>query len=171
MESVREKALRLLDYDPKTGVAHWKVSSGRRKAGCSAGWVNNKKSTNQQMRISIGGQKYLFHRIVWLMKTGEWPIEIDHINGDASDNRWENLREVNHIENHRNRPINKNNTSGIIGVSQTCDGKWAAQITVNGKNKSLYCGRSLEKAVAARDAANHKYGFHKNHGERRCNGY
>jgi hypothetical protein len=33
-------------------------------------------------------------RVVWAMKTGAWPLgEIIHLNGDNSDNRFENLHD------------------------------------------------------------------------------
>ena len=43
------------------------------------------------------------HHVVWVLNYGYWPTEIDHINGDGTDNRIENLREVDHWENDQNR--------------------------------------------------------------------
>jgi len=99
--------------------------------------------------------------------TGEWPkVDIDHINGRRDDNRWCNLREVTRKENCRNRKRPKTNTSGCIGVSQRENsGKWRAYIN-NDKNKRVYIGdfTSKEEAIAARKAAEIKYGYSPTHG-------
>lgn len=59
-----------------------------------------------------------------------------------------------------------NNTSGHTGVYWNgLRGKWYARIVVSGESKNL--GHFLEKdeAIAARLAAEIKYGFHENHGK------
>jgi hypothetical protein len=65
-------------------------------------------------------------------------LQVDHINGNRLDNRRENLRIVTSQQNNMNRSIGKNNTSGYKGVTyKTRDKKFAAQIKLNGKIKSL----------------------------------
>jgi hypothetical protein len=62
---------------------------------------------------------------------------IDHKNRIRNDNRKENLRPATILENHRNYSINKNNTSGYIGVRYIRTEKrlkrWLAYIYVEGK--------------------------------------
>jgi hypothetical protein len=49
--------------------------------------------------------------------SGAWPIEeVDHINGDPSDNRWSNLRPITHSQNAINRKQHTNNTSGHSNI-------------------------------------------------------
>lgn len=59
-----------------------------------------------------------YHHVVWVWHKGYWPAELDHINGDKSDNRIENLREVTRSENNLNRehPWRPNTDTGLPGV-------------------------------------------------------
>lgn len=53
---------------------------------------------------------------------------VDHINGNKLDNRRCNLRVCNQSQNHHNQYKHR---SGVVGVSRTKDGYWAAQMQVN----------------------------------------
>ena len=71
-------------------------------------------------RLWIGGQlpSIKLHHMVWAVVHGRIPTQIDHINGDKTDNRIENLREVSASENNKNvihrwRP---NARTGLPGV-------------------------------------------------------
>lgn len=57
--------------------------------------------------ISLKQKKYYVHRLVFFYFKGYFPKYVDHINGDRSDNRIENLRECSHSENHGNRKPKK----------------------------------------------------------------
>ena len=87
-----ERLRELLNYDPLTGVFSWRVNGrGRSGVGTVAGGSNHK-------RIAIDKKEYFVHRLAWLYVHGCWPTEdIDHINGDPSDNRIANLREANSV--------------------------------------------------------------------------
>jgi hypothetical protein len=98
------------------------------------------------------------------MMTGEKPEQIDHINGDKTDNRWQNLRNVSNRENCKNAAIGTNNTTGALGVWITRNGTYQADISVDGKKHYLGIYKTLEEAKSARKAAENKYGFHENHG-------
>ena len=114
----------------------------------------------------IFGKPVFAHRVVFAMQKGHWPEHsIDHINGDPSDNRLVNLRDVPHIENLRNQVTRKNNTTGVNGVSfNNRLGKWMAHICVKGKYTHLGFFLAKDAAVSARQAANIEFGFHQNHG-------
>ena len=124
------------------------------------------EKSNGYMRILYEGKKIQYHRLVWFKFYGEWPDgQIDHIDHDRANNNIDNLRVVSHRENALNQSMNSNNTSGFTGVYWDKIGsKWESSIRLNGKKKQLYWGGCLLDAVAARMAANKKYGFHENHG-------
>lgn len=107
------------------------------------------------------------HRIAWALHYGEWPDPesyIDHIDGDRSNNKIENLREVTPHENAKNKKRPKNNTTGHIGIRQLESKNWQAYITVDSKFKSLGSYEDKFEAMRVRKEAEKKYGFHENHG-------
>lgn len=116
---------------------------------------------------------YLLHRLAVLYMTGEHPTgEVDHINGDRLDNRWNNLRVCDSFANSRNQGVRKDCTSGVRGVNyNTCsttrsDKRWVARISHKGKRILLGNFLTFEEAVRARKNAEIEYGYHKNHGKR-----
>lgn len=112
------------------------------------------------------GERYRAHRVIWLLHTGSWPSDqIDHINGNKSDNRIENLRDVSGQENLRNQRRRSTNTSGYAGVSwHKRDNRWSAQIWHDGRKRHLGLFKSRDEAVATRKQAEKRYGYHPNHG-------
>lgn len=95
---------------------------------------------------------------------------MDHINGNTSDDRWENLREVTNAENLRNRKQAKTNKSGVTGVCwYKRTNKWKAYIH-HVKKKHLGFYATIEEAIAVRKAAEKRYGYHPNHGRVLKNG-
>jgi hypothetical protein len=66
--------------------------------------------------LNIGTKTFLEHRIIYVMKHGEAPEIIDHIDGNPLNNRIENLRPATKSQNLQNAKLNKKNTSGVKGV-------------------------------------------------------
>ena len=97
----------------------------------SAGTEVGGKNYQGYWVVSVHGRPVMAHRVVWALTFGEWPKhQIDHINGDKSDNRICNLRDVSPKTNAENRRIR--NKHGLQGVRNR-GGKWMTQIVVNGK--------------------------------------
>ena len=127
IEHLRES----LDYDMQTGIFIWRKNHRRpdligKNAGAihSAGYIS----------IAIHNVKRLAHRLAWFYVIGAMPENhIDHINGNKLDNSFANLRQVTRFGNLQNmRKATKANKIGLLGVSAH-QGKWRAQIMVNGK--------------------------------------
>jgi HNH endonuclease len=145
----------ILDYDPETGLMVWKIKPNSARAGTIAGTVTDKGYRS----IYINDKKYLAHRLIWLMQTGEWPPrEIDHKdrNGPKRDygNRWTNLRLATRSQNAQNQKMRSDNTSGHVGVYWGSElNKWVAHITFEGKEIPLGYYLNFEDAVAVRQNA------------------
>lgn len=127
----------LLRYDEHSGNLHWKQ---RVNQGVHAGDIAGRPNKCQRyLRVKIDGVAYVAHRLIWKMQTGADPIDvIDHIDCNPFNNRWLNLREADAFLNMRNRPIQKNNTSGVKGVKWVkSDKRWSAYITSGEGQKYL----------------------------------
>lgn len=100
------------------------------------------------LQISVNGIKYLKHRIIYKMVTGEDPTVIDHKDHNPKNNKWNNLRNCSTNQNLQNRKPMKNNKLGISGVTAKRD-KFVATI----QDKYLGIFDNLNDAVKARQKA------------------
>jgi hypothetical protein len=90
---------------------------------------------------------------------------IDHINGNRSDNRILNLRDVPQSLNLKNLRISEKNKSGHPGVYfSRRDNVWHAQIYERGKPIYLGHSKDFDAAVTLRKNAEADLGYHPNHG-------
>lgn len=119
--------LQCLAYDPGTGVLTWRTRPpehflrepdhrtwNTKYAGQEAGVTTN--TGHRLLCIDYG--RYLAHRVIWKMTTGEEPpLVLDHCNMVGRDNRRENIREATFSQNLQNRKTNKNNRNGLKGIT------------------------------------------------------
>lgn len=127
----------LLDYDPETGTFSRKVMSRGRYADRSQ--VGGPQLSGH-IRICVDGKKHYAHRLAWLFINGDWPGgDLDHIDGDPSNNRASNLRVTSHKANMQNfRGPTARSTTRLLGVSWCrLNKKWKASISIDGKTKHL----------------------------------
>ena len=96
----------------------------------------------------IHGKTVKLHRFVMNPPAG---VEIDHINGNVSDNRKMNLREASRQENNRNR-TRCHSSTGVLGVYQKSN-SFQAMIGSSGQLVFLGTFKTLEKATEARRKA------------------
>lgn len=173
----------LLSYDQYTGEFRWIARKpehfeGRAKVRSPKNLANNFNSrfagkvagsltSEGYLSVGIFGLSYLGHRLAFAIVKGYWPAEeIDHINGQTSDNTWKNLRPVPHIVNCKNQRRKGAKSSGVVGVDfHAKSQKWRARISDGGKVITIGSFQSLADAAAARKVAERKYGFHPNHGK------
>jgi hypothetical protein len=150
-----ERLHELFVYDESSGVVSWKINHYCIRVGDIVGYLN----TDGHRQVCIDNVFYSVSVIIWIMQTGEFPIdEIDHINRHPDDNRWENLRICTRSQQCQNRSIFCNNSSGVTGVSwnKMCC-KWQSYINLNGKRTNLGLYSSKIDAIEARKQAEIKY--------------
>ena len=172
----------LLRYEPETGKLFWrergaeffndsgKITAETRSLQWNSRYAGTEafkiKKENEYLRGQVFKVDMYAHRVIWALTYNEWPDgDIDHINGNRTDNRINNLRDVSRSENLKNQKRGSRNTSGAIGVSWCrMRGLWRARLFVDGREIEVGVFADFDAAVAARQLANKQYGFHKNHG-------
>lgn len=105
------------------------------------------KAGNQYYVIDCNGRS--LHDYIFPHRGG---YEIDHINLDTFDNRRCNIRYCTHQQNQINQPLQKNNISGVSGVSfYPARHKFRARIKVSGRDIHLGYYDTFDDAVRARN--------------------
>lgn len=97
----------LLEYDPATGVFHWKKdqwaideytetpSPGNRVYGVAGERAEASNGLERYLLIRIKGHRYQAHRLAYLWMTGKPPRGIvKHLDGNIQNNSWENLEDT-----------------------------------------------------------------------------
>jgi hypothetical protein len=138
-------------FDYKDGNLIWKIQPSKIvKVGSVAGYKNK----FGYIAVRIKRASYQAHRLIWAWHNKPIPSCLDHINGDRSDNRIENLRLATYMQNSQNRKTPKNNTSGFKGVCASENkNKWTASIMFNGKRIHLGTFKAKNEAIKAYEKA------------------
>lgn len=173
---------RLFDYNKDTGCLTWRVRDrdffasemaqnwhNNMYAGKRAGSVKTDYKGHTFRRVCIFYKVFAEHRVIWLYMTGSWPEDqVDHIDQDATNNRWCNLRESSSRQNMKNRPMQSNNMSGVTGVGWNKKrGKWVARVGHNRKLNYLGSYDHGDLDIAAMEVMEFyaENGFSDNHGK------
>ena len=146
-----------LAYEPMTGALTWRVANS---VVVKVGSAINYPAPGKRRYVGINKVQYLAHRLAWAIHFGEWPKGvIDHIDGDASNNKIANLRDVSVRVNTQNiRRARIDNKCGSLGVYQIkSSGKWRAQIKATSCAKHVGCFDTLEEAELAYVEAKRKH--------------
>lgn len=112
-------------------------------------WIKGK---NGYVVAHIDGKNQTMHSIICNYSN------TDHKNRNRLDNRKENLRQATTQQQAQNRSVQSNNTSGVTGVYYRKErNAWFAQITINGKTKTIKYSHDKNEAIKARLEAEAKY--------------
>src|SRR5262249_36098228 len=124
----------LLDYEPETGLLRWKVSRGRGvRAGDIAGC-----DRRCYIIVHVLSRPYYAHRLACARFHGNWAaLDLDHIDGNSSSNRLDNLREATQSQNSANSRRAGRYLKGTYKPKRS--GRWAARIKKDGKDYYLGC--------------------------------
>jgi hypothetical protein len=153
-------------FEYRNGELYWKIDTNKslkkigKKAGC--------KSSGAYGVVNLDGQAYSIHKVIFCMHNGFIPEIVDHINGDKSDHRIENLRAATHQSNNWNRVTQTNNKLGKKNISwHKQNQKYWVQLAKNGTKIVSVFVEDLELAeLVATEARNKYHGEFANHGYR-----
>ncbi len=150
-----EDVAKTVQYNPETGEYRYLVRTNCPSQTLGNGkwteWKTVKKSDNYKRYGYVAGHS--IHRIAWYLVTGDNSVglEIDHIDGDPSNNRFCNLRKVDRTTNSQNVKT-KTRTGHRFVYGPYGRGGWL--VNVGGpKNGPGYIGyfQTLEEALEARN--------------------
>lgn len=182
-ELTQEIVKELVTFFPETGKYIWNerdkkwFTDGYRDA---QGNVNiwNSLWAGKEAFTADNGEGYLCgailgirikaHRLAFFYMIGEWPEQVDHIDGNRSNNVFKNLRSVTKAQNAKNQKKHVTNTSGVSGVSwRKSSGTWVARIHDNNERYWLGTSESFEEACEMRRKAEIEFNYAKEHGTER----
>ncbi len=106
-------------------------------------WIVNKKT--KVVKTNINNKNLFLHKLI--TNTDSTQV-IDHKDGNPSNNRKSNLRNVTSQENSYNLKLAINNTSGITGVwyDKNRD-HWVAEIGFNQKKTAKRCNSFIDAVI------------------------
>lgn len=148
----QERLQELFRYNPETGVLMWATrEESKRVHWKNAGKIAlNSKSPSGYKRGSINRISVRAHRIIFKLVHGIEPDEIDHINGDRSDNRIANLRSCSRRENMTNLRSRRNGATELpLNVTRQKSGNFTASIKFRSRTYFLGTFPTKDEASAA----------------------
>ena len=147
-----------LSYSSETGEF---TIITKRKGTRGVGKTAGTKMKNGYISICFNRKKLLAHRIAWAFIHGEFPdLEIDHDDGDRSNNRIDNLNVVTRKKNHRNM---KQKIAGKIPGLRFRKNSWNVQLRDGERQRHIGCFKLREDAIAALRKARVEFGYSERH--------
>ena len=147
------KAMRLMEYDSKTGELTWKaeIKNGNRTKTCgSKSYRVSGKPKCIRVGVTIDNvcKSLMAHRVAWFISTnGELPDdEIDHINRNPFDNRLVNLQKVTSRKQSENRSDQSKYGIGVYWKGRS----FQYQVEINRRRYRKGGFETAEEAVEAR---------------------
>ena len=142
-----ERLRELLNYDPIRGNSDGApVAAARQRARL----LDAPGGPGSYRIIRVDRVIFLAHRLAWLHSYGVWPTkDIDHIDGDKTNNRIVNLREATRAQNVMNVGPRRDNRLPNRGVSRLPHGKFNAGISRGTRRYHLGNFETAEDASAA----------------------
>jgi len=152
----QDRLKKLFDYDPEG----WLI---RRSTGLRVKCSPTKGQ--RYLRVFVDGKPRSLHRMIYIWHFNEPENNIDHIDGDRSNNRIENLRQVTQQENCLNRKHCSTSKSPYKNVYwHQAMNKWTVVMKVNGDRKQFGYYDDLELAdlvaMEARDKFHGQFARH-----------
>jgi hypothetical protein len=122
-------------YDPESGVVTRLRKTLRTKVGQAVG----SKTKNGYILVSFHDSHIYAHRLAWFLVTGAWPPnDIDHINGNRSDNRFSNLRAATRSQNlAAKRPLGRHPKGVSMHPDPRRTKRYSASITKDGVRRFI----------------------------------
>lgn len=134
-------------FETKRG---WNMRNSK-DAGKSAGSFWSREDAPDYYLVGMANKVYLAHRVVYAMYYGsilDVDIEIDHRDGNGTNNLIDNLRLATSTKNSYNRKSRNDNTSGHKGLSYRKDlGIWRGRVMHEGKNYLAGCSPAKEVVI------------------------
>lgn len=173
----QERLQQLLRYEPTTGELFWKERAQSEFLNNSLRACKSWNSANADqpalMMVNKNGYRcgtldkvsVLAHRVIWKLMTGKDADHVDHMDGVRTNNKWENLRDVDATGNRRNVALSRSNKTGVPGVMLYK--RWECSVPtywVRIGAKTLGYFKDFDEAVKVRKAAEIERGYHTNHG-------
>lgn len=111
--------------------------------------VNGSSDRDGYIRVDFDGFIVPVHRLAWFYVHGNCPQMLDHINGNRTDNRIENLRPADAYINNGNRQKHRDGIPPGVNY-HTRDKKWYVQVYRDKRYKFVGTYETLQEAIAVR---------------------